>query len=109
MKEKLVVFTFVLFSALVSFGQATPNVNVEAMSSEKKGPKLLVKTEVSSQQLTYSPEMPAANSYSIVYNANNVALTSEQLLKMNFYRKYDIAVEWKISDDLVVLLLPFNK
>lgn len=96
MKKKYFILVPFLFLALGCFGQE--RISEEINESKQK-----------SQQLTYAPEMPLVGSYSIVLNNRNVILSDEQLLEMNKHRRYDKSVEWKINDDLIVLLNPFKQ
>lgn len=68
----------------------------------------VVESKVKTQSITYYPQVSSPDSYTIVKNTNNVALTEEQLKEMNKHRDFEKAVEWEINSDLIILLKPFE-
>ena len=104
MKENLIFLVILSFLGFSSYGQEVQ----DNQNSNRIAEEIPVKKEFKAQQLTYAAEIPATDSYSIIVNTYNVGLSKEQLLQMNKYRSFEESVEWKISDDLILLLKPFN-
>lgn len=58
--------------------------------------------------LQYQPEMPAANSYKIIKNTSGEEVPDSILLKVNLMRRADEKVEWKVNDNIELMIFPVD-
>lgn len=85
------VIVFCSFSELKAQDQNTSNTQV-----------------LSSSTLTYKPEIPAPETYQIVKNTTGAAVPDSVLLMINAKRKLDEQVEWKVNDELELIIFPIK-
>lgn len=58
--------------------------------------------------ISYSKEIPAANTYTLTRNTSKAAVPVEVLEQINLHRRHDEAVIWKVSEELEILIYPFG-
>ena len=61
------------------------------------------------QGLTYSPQLPKADSYRVVKNHKSITLSKEILLEINKQRKADEDVIWKPEEGVEILIYKRKK
>lgn len=92
--KKQLIWVAVIFSCVltpsITFGQT------EELNKEQTAP------------LTYEATPSAKNTYTVIRNVNSVQISEEINLQMNLHRRFDKPYIWKVSDELWILLYPFN-
>lgn len=95
--KTLFTFLFVLFGTNLLFSQV--NVDVVATPS----------TPMSTNTITYQPEMPATNTYKIIKNTTGAAASNKILEEVNLHRRFDVDYLWVVNENIHILIYYFNK
>lgn len=90
-------FLFVLFGTDLLFSQ----VNVDLVATPP--------TPMSTNTITYQPEIPASNTYKIIKNTTGSELSNKILEEINLNRRYDEDFLWVVNDNVEILIYYFNK
>ena len=64
--------------------------------------------ETVTAKLGYHPEFPAPKSYTVVKNTTGQQLPDSVLLKINFFRRANENFQWKVNENIELLIFPIN-